>query len=132
MSKRVAVVDSSNVAYLQLSKDNNPMIENLQKVSGKLEKEGYKSIIIIDASLQHEVDAPELLDELENTGFLHQAPAGTDADYFIIETAERKDGVIVSNDTYDDYQEEHPWILERRIPLMIIEGEVQLYFEKAD
>ena len=130
MAKKVAVVDGSNVAYLELSQNNKPQIENLQKVSKKLESEGYKAIVIIDASLQHEVDDPELLDELEDTGFLHQAPAGTDADYFIVETADRKNGIIVSNDTYEEYEEDYDWLPRRRVPLMIVEGEVELYTEK--
>jgi hypothetical protein len=132
VSKRVAVVDGSNVAYLELSEDNKPQIDNLRKVSKKLKTKGYKPVVIIDASLQHEVDDPELLDDLEDTGFLHQAPAGTDADYFIVETADRKNGIIISNDTYDEYEEDYPWVARRRVPLMIVEGEVELYFEKMD
>ncbi|TFG14607.1 hypothetical protein EU537_02775 [Candidatus Thorarchaeota archaeon] len=132
MSKQVAIVDGSNVAYLELSENNKPKIDNLRKVSKKLETKGYRPVVIIDASLRHEVDDPELLDELEDTGFLHQAPAGTDADYFIVETADRKDGIIVSNDTYEEYEEDYPWLPNRRVPLMIVEGEVELYFEKMD
>jgi hypothetical protein len=54
-------------------------------------------------------------------------PAGTDADYWVLETAQRIDGLVVSNDRFQPYQDSYPWIEERRIPFMIIEGLVQLY-----
>ena len=54
-------------------------------------------------------------------------PAGTDADFFIIQLADQLGARVVTNDRYKDYAERHPWIQERRIPYMIVKGEVVLY-----
>jgi hypothetical protein len=38
----------------------------------------------------------------------------------------------VSNDRYQSYRERYAWIDERRVPLMIVNGSVELYEEKLD
>ena len=124
---RTAVVDGANVAYLERTAKGKPRIANLIAVRRALEDEGYDPIIIVDASLIHEVDDRQQLDALIENQTIRQVPAGTDADFFVLTTAEQQDGVVVSNDRYDPYQHEFPWIRERRIPLMIVEGQVQLY-----
>ena len=58
---------------------------------------------------------------------VRQAPAETDADYFVIEIAVEHNGLIISNDRYERFQNDHPWIEKRRVPVMIINGEVELY-----
>ena len=67
------------------------------------------------------------LDALIESQQIRQAPAGTDADFFIIETARELDAVVVSNDTYKEYSKANGWLSKRRIPLMIVRGDVQLY-----
>jgi hypothetical protein len=58
-------------------------------------------------------------------------PAGTDADFFIIQFADQLDALMVTNDRYKDYADRFPWIPERRLPYMIVKGEVVLYEEEA-
>ncbi|HBY96831.1 MAG: hypothetical protein M5U01_33540 [Ardenticatenaceae bacterium] len=59
-------------------------------------------------------------------------PAETDADYFVLETAGREEALVVSNDQFEPYQDRFPWIEQRRVPLMIINGEVELYKPKLE
>jgi hypothetical protein len=125
--KSVIVVDGANVAYIEESKGGEPKVSNLVAVRQALEKRGYEPVIIVDASLRHQVDDPDQLEALIEDQKIRQAPAGTDADYFILQFAEQKDALVVSNDEFEQYQDQFPWIEQRRVPLMIVHGDVQLY-----
>ena len=92
-----------------------------------LEKEGYDPIIIIDASLRHDIDDPGQLETLIDNQHIRQSPAGAEADYFVLQTAEQQNANVVSNDTFEKYRDDHDWVWERRMPFMIVEGQVQLY-----
>lgn len=129
-SRQVAVVDGANVAYLETSEEGVPRIANLVAVRQALKQRGYTPIIIVDASLRHRVDDPAQLEGLIDNQTIRQAPAGVDADYFVLETADRFDGLVISNDTFDRFRERYPWIETRRVPLMIVRGNVELYEEK--
>jgi hypothetical protein len=124
---RKIVVDGSNVAFEEFSKGGTPKVSNLVAVRKHLEERGFHPMIIVDASLKHKVDDPDQLEALIFNERIHQVPAGTDADYWVLETAQRIDGLVVSNDRFLPYHDAYPWIEERRIPFMISEGLVQLY-----
>ncbi len=49
----------------------------------------------------------EILDELEENGFITYVPSKSYDDRFILKAAEFHDGVIVSNDQYRDLQKEN-------------------------
>ncbi len=129
-SKEIVLVDGANVAYIEQSKGGSPKVSNLVAVRKKLESLGYRPIIIVDAALRHEIDDPKQLESLIDDQVVRQAPAGTDADFFIIETAEEEHAKIVSNDEYFDYRDKYKWIPERRVPVMIINGDVTFYDDK--
>jgi hypothetical protein len=57
-------------------------------------------------------------------GTIRQAPAGTDADYFILSFARELDAVVVSNDRFKDRIEAFPEARERVIRYMIVNDEV--------
>jgi hypothetical protein len=59
-------------------------------------------------------------------GEIRQAPAGTDADYFILAFARELDANIVSNDRFRDRVASFPDARERMIRYMILEDEVVL------
>lgn len=126
-SEKLIVVDGANVAYIELSSHGDPKVSNLVAVRRALQEKGYEPVIIVDASLRHKIDDPEQLEALLDKQELRQAPAGTDADYFVMEIAKEYDARIVSNDEFQSYQEEYPWIKERRVPLMIVDNHVELY-----
>jgi hypothetical protein len=59
-------------------------------------------------------------------GKIHQAPAGTDADYFILAFARELDASVVSNDRFRDRAEAFPEARDRVIRYMIVADEVVL------
>jgi len=123
----VVVVDGANVAYAELSQKGEPKVSNLMAVRHALKKKGYEPILIVDASLRHQVDDPDQLEALIDDQVIRQAPAGTDADYFILEIAEQQGAYVVSNDEFERWRDQYPWIERRRVPLMIVKGQVELY-----
>lgn len=130
-SKKKIVVDGANVAYIEKSQSGNPKVSNLTAVYQALKERGFEPIIIVDAALQYDIDDRQQFESLIENQTVRQAPAGTDADYFILETAEKYHARIVTNDQYKDYQNDYPWIKKSRLPLMIINGTVELYDDEA-
>lgn len=61
-----------------------------------------------------------------DNGSIRQAPAGTDADYFILAFARELDAAIVSNDRFRDRQKAFPDAAGRLIKYMVMKGEVVL------
>jgi hypothetical protein len=120
------VVDGSNIAYLQTS-DGKPTVDAIERVRGELEKMGYRPIVIVDAALWHHVDDPDRLNSLIDEGVINQAPAGTDADVFLLETARREHSKIVTDDRYRDHQDRFPDPDSLRSPVMIVDGLVEFY-----
>ena len=129
--KNVVVIDGANVAYEERSAGGKPKFSNLLKVRRELEEKGFEPVILVDASLKYDIDDSEQLEKLIQSQQVRQVPAGTDADYFIIQFAQELDALIVTNDRYRDYAGQYPWIAERRLPYMIVKGEVVLYEEQA-
>ena len=130
--KKTVVIDGANVAYEERSAGGKPKLSNLLKVRRELEERGQEAVIIVDASLKYDIDDQEQLEKLIKSQQVRQVPAGTDADYFIIHLAHELDALIVTNDRYKDYLDQYPWITERRLPYMIVEGEVVLYDEHQE
>jgi Zc3h12a-like Ribonuclease NYN domain len=59
-------------------------------------------------------------------GMVRQAPAGTDADYFILSFARELNASVVSNDRFRDRIKQFPEIRDRVIRYMIVQDEVVL------
>jgi hypothetical protein len=122
------LVDGSNVAHS--SEGEKARLRNIQLVVEKLEGEGLDPIVVADAALRHQIDQVEKYEKLIDDGEIRQAPAGTDADYFILAFARELDAYIVSNDRFRDRQDSFPDARERMIRYMIVEDEV--VFEKRN
>jgi hypothetical protein len=122
--KRVAIVDGSNVAHS--TEGDQPHLGNIQLIREKLEEDGYRPVIVVDAALRHRIDDSRQFEQLVEEGRIHQAPAGTDADYFILSFARELDAAIVSNDRFRDREKGFPDVLDRVIRYMIVDGEVVL------
>ena len=127
MSGKIAVVDGANIAYIEMSQKGDPKVSNILAVRSALEEKGYETFVVADASLIYEIDDPSQLEVLIQNQTIRQVPAGTDADYFVIQTAEELNAIMISNDDYQPYLEEHPWLKKRRVPVLIIRGRVELY-----
>ena len=122
--QRIAIIDGSNVAYS--SEGDGARLENISLVCGKLSEEGYEPIVVVDAALRHHIDDRGEYERLVDSGTIRQAPAGTDADYFILSFARELDAAVVSNDRFKDREKAFPEARDRVIRYMILNGEVVL------
>ena len=119
---RIALIDGSNVAHS--SEGDTARLANILAVRDKLVEEGFEPVIVADAALRHQIDDKEGYERRIEEGKIRQAPAGTDADYFLLAFARELDAVIVSNDLFRDRQEAFPEARERMIRYMIVAEEV--------
>jgi hypothetical protein len=120
----VVLVDGSNVAHS--TEGDKPLIANLIAVRDKLKEEGFEPVIVADAALRHQIDDPARYEQLIEAGEVRQAPAGTDADYFILSFARELNATVVSNDRFRDRMAQFPEVRDRVIRYMIVNHEVVL------
>lgn len=119
---KTVIVDASNVAHS--SEGERAQLENIRIIRDKLRAEGYAPVIVADAALRHQIDDDTGFERMVETGEIRQAPAGTDADYFILSFARELDADVVSNDRFKDRVQAFPEVRDRVIRYMIINGEV--------
>jgi len=120
--RRTVIVDGSNVAFA--TEGEVGILDNIRLVTQKLEDEGLEPIVLVDAALRHKIDDPDHFEQMVDDGRIRQAPAGTDADFFILSFAKELDADIVSNDRFRDSSENFREERERTIRFMIVNGEV--------
>ena len=121
---RIVLIDGSNVAHS--TEGEKPLVANLLAVRDKVKEEGLEPIIMADAALRHQIDDQKVYEDMIESGSIRQAPAGTDADYFILSFARELDAAIVSNDRFRDRAAQFPEARERVIRYMIVNDEVVL------
>ena len=121
---RIALIDASNVAHS--SEGDAARLANIIAVRDKLVEEGFQPIIVADAALRHQIDDPQSYEKMIDDGMVRQAPAGTDADYFILSFARELNASIVSNDRFRDRIKQFPEVRDRVIRYMIVQDEVVL------
>jgi Zc3h12a-like ribonuclease protein len=122
-SERV-IVDASNVAHA--SEANAPRLTNVRLVRDRLTEDGLTPILVADAALRHQIDDADGYEALVKAGEIQQAPAGTDADYFILTFARELGASVLSNDRFKDRIAKFPDVKDRIIRYMIVAGEVVL------
>lgn len=123
-TSNVVIVDGSNVAHA--TEGAPPSVNNLVVVRNKLRAESLDPIIVADAALRHQIDDPDAYERLIDAGYVRQAPAGTDADYFILSFARELGACVVSNDRFRDRVKQFPEARDRVIRYMIVNDEVVL------
>ena len=124
MSKPIVLVDGSNVAHS--TEGEKAQLANILAVREKMAEEGFEPVVVVDAALRHQIDDRAGYEQLVESGVVRQAPAGTDADYFILSFAKELDARIVSNDRFRDRLNAFPDAADRIIRYMIVEHEVVL------
>ncbi len=123
-ARPLVLVDGSNVAHS--SEGDQGLLTNITLVCDKLREEGYEPLVLVDAALRHQIDDRAGYERMVDAGSIRQAPAGTDADYFILSFARELDASIVSNDRFRDRQKAFPDAAARLIRYMVVKGEVVL------
>ena len=121
-SPPLVLVDGSNVAHS--GEGERVLLANIVAVCEKLRAEGYEPVVMSDAALRHQIDDRLAYERMVDSGAIRQAPAGTDADYFILSFARELDASIVSNDRFRDRQKAFPDAVRRLIRYMVVKGEV--------
>lgn len=119
---KTVIIDGSNVAHS--SEGDRAHLNNIRVIRDKLVEEGYEPVIVADAALRHQIDDGLAFERMVDAGEIRQAPAGTDADYFILSFARELDAGIVSNDRFKDRVKAFPEVRDRVIRYMIINNEV--------
>lgn len=69
-------------------------------------------IVFVDASLRHQVtdDVKTWLDSETARGVVKPAPAGVNADPFILEWTNSNNAIVISNDMFKEFEDRYPWI----------------------
>lgn len=122
--ERRVLVDASNVAHA--TEGGEARLANIRLVQEKLREEGLDPVVVADAALRHQIDDKPRYEQMIEDGVVHQAPAGTDADYFILSFAREMRVPILTNDRFRDRAMDFPDERDRIIRFMIVDGEVVL------
>ena len=118
------LVDAANVAHS--TEGATAKLSNIHLVMDKLREEGFRPLIVADAALRHQIDDKAAYEKLIEDGVVQQAPAGTDADYFILSFAREMSARILTNDRFRDRAAEFSEERDRVIRYMIVDGAVVL------
>jgi hypothetical protein len=126
-------VDASNVAHNSAGNAKSiPQFKNLRRMVDELHDVWkFNNIMIIaDASLRHKAKDTHELERLKKIAEYHESPSHTSADNFLLELIHRDKSIIISNDTFSDWQQKDLWVKKNidnlRVPFMIKETHVVL------
>ncbi|MHB8244455.1 MAG: NYN domain-containing protein [Acidimicrobiales bacterium] len=116
MSSEHIVVDGSNIATEGRSA---PSLAQLEEAVSELRREfpDAEITVIVDATFSHRIDPSEL--ERFEQGVLEgdyvHPPAGAigRGDAFLLRIAQKVDAIALSNDSFQEFHGEHPWLFER-------------------
>ena len=117
-----ALIDGSNVAHA--TEGEGARLANILLVRDRLVDQGFDPIIVADAALRHQIDDTTEYERMVDQGEIHQTPAGTDADYFLLSFAKELDAALVSNDRFRDRSRQFAEVRRQIIRYMIVADEV--------
>ena len=115
MATNHVVVDGSNLAT---EGRTTPSLAQLEEaVASYLEEHPDTDVVVVvDATFEHRMDTKDRdrLKEAELNGEVVAPPAGTvgRGDAFILRIAKRTGGIVLSNDSFQEFHGEHPWLFE--------------------
>jgi hypothetical protein len=109
------VVDGSNLAT---EGRTTPSLRQLDEAvrAYLAEDPAAELVVVVDASFSHRIDPAERhqLEAAELHGELVAPPAGAigRGDAFVLRIAERTGAVVLSNDSFQEFHDEHPWLFD--------------------
>ncbi len=113
--KRRVVVDGSNLATEGRSVPSLAQLDEAVRAY-LAEDSSAEVVVVVDASFSHRIDPAEAaqLEAAERHGEVVAPPAGAigRGDSFILRIAERTGAVVLSNDSFQEFHEEHPWLFD--------------------
>jgi hypothetical protein len=111
---KVVVVDGSNLATEARVFPSLAQLD--ESVKAFLAEEPSEMIVVVDATFEHRIDKSERarFKEAELAGELVTPPAGAigRGDAFILKIAKRAGAVVLSNDSFQEFHAEHPWLFD--------------------
>ena len=76
----------------------------------------FEVVVVVDATFEHRIAPAERapFKQAELAGELVTPPAGVvgRGDAFILKIAQRADAIVLSNDSFQEFHAEHPWLFE--------------------
>ncbi len=109
------VVDGSNLAT---EGRTTPSLRQLDEAvrAYVAEDPSAQVVVVVDASFSHRIEPAERaqLEAAELHGELVAPPAGAigRGDAFVLRIAERTGAVVLSNDSFQEFHDEHPWLFD--------------------
>ncbi len=115
MAPSYVVVDGSNIATEGRSV---PSLAQLDEAVRQYQAEfpGKEVIVVVDATFGHRIDPSErkAFDEAVSHAELVSPPAGAvgRGDAFLLRVAERVGAEVLSNDSFQEFHADHPWLFD--------------------
>jgi Zc3h12a-like ribonuclease protein len=107
------VVDGSNLATEGRTLPSLAQLDEAVRAYAE-EDPGSHITVVVDASFEHRIDESEreTLREAMLNGEVVSPPAGAigRGDAFVLRIAERTGAVVLSNDSFQEFHAEHPWL----------------------
>src|SRR5665213_2483548 len=109
------VVDGSNLATEGRTLPSLAQLDEAVRAYSE-EDPGSQIIVVVDASFEHRIDESEreTLREAMLNGEVVSPPAGAigRGDAFVLRIAERTGAVVLSNDSFQEFHGQHPWLFD--------------------
>ncbi|MCB0951584.1 MAG: hypothetical protein KDB13_02395, partial [Microthrixaceae bacterium] len=115
MTETHLVVDGSNIATEGRS---DPSLKQLDEAVRALmaERSFDNVVVVVDATFPNRIDQSERdeFEEAVEAGEVLTPPAGTvgRGDAFVLTIAERSGATVLSNDSFQEFHPEHPWLFD--------------------
>ena len=109
------MVDGSNLATEGRTSPSLRQLDEAVKAYAE-EDPDAEFVVVVDASFGHRIDSAERsqFEQAELHGELVSPPAGAigRGDAFVLRIAERTGATVLSNDSFQEFHAEHPWLFD--------------------
>src|SRR5579871_832919 len=113
--KHHVIVDGSNLATEGRSMPSLAQLDEAVRAYAA-EDPDAEIVVVVDASFEHRIDPSEReqLEQAELHGEVVSPPAGAigRGDAFVLRIAERTSATVLSNDSFQEFHGEHPWLFD--------------------
>jgi hypothetical protein len=113
--KHHVVVDGSNLATEGRTLPSLAQLDEAVRTYAE-EDPTAEIVVVVDATFEHRIDPSEReqYEQAELHGEVVSPPAGAigRGDAFVLRIAERTGAIVLSNDSFQEFHGEHPWLFE--------------------
>ncbi len=113
---RHVVVDGSNLATEGRTSPSLAQLDEAVRAYAE-EDPGAQIVVVVDATFEHRIDPKERaqFEQAELHGELVSPPAGAvgRGDAFVLRIAQRTGATVLSNDSFQEFHGEHPWLFDQ-------------------